>query len=108
MKDESRRRFLRGSLALAGVGLGLLSGCGWLRPSGQSAPGPRTIGFLAPTTGPYIGTPATVYEAFRRGLRELGYAEGRDVILDYRAGADRAQLAELAAELVRRKVDLVV
>jgi len=72
------------------------------------AAGPRTIGFLAPTTGPYIGTPAAVYEAFRRGLGELGYVEGRDIVLDYRAGADRTQLADLATELVRRKVDLVV
>jgi putative ABC transport system substrate-binding protein len=103
---RSRRQFLRGGLAV--VGSGLLSSCGPLPFPAQQASGPRTIGFLAPTTGPYIGTPAAVYEAFRRGLRDLGYAEGRDIIFDYRPGADRAQLAELAAELVRRKVDLVV
>jgi putative ABC transport system substrate-binding protein len=90
------------------AGLGLLSGCGRLPLPPQQAPGPRTIGFLAPTTGPYIGTPAAVYEAFRRGLRDLGYAEGRDIVLDYRPGADPAQLAELAADLVRREVDLIV
>jgi putative ABC transport system substrate-binding protein len=101
-----RRSFLRGGIALAGAGL--LSGCVSVPFSAQRASGPRTIGFLAPATGPYIGTPAAVYEAFRRGLGDLGYVEGRDVILDYRAGADRAQLAELAAELVRQKVDLIV
>jgi putative ABC transport system substrate-binding protein len=101
-----RRRFLEGSLVLAGVGL--LSGCGLPSIPTRRSPGPRTVGFLAPTTGPYIGTPAAVYEAFRRGLRDLGYLEGTDVALDYRAGADRAQLAASAAELARRKVDLVV
>ena len=101
-----RRSFLRGGIALAGAGL--LSGCGLPPIPAQRAPAPRTVGFLAPATGPYIGTPAAVYEAFRRGLRDLGYVEGRDVLLDYRPGADRPRLAELAAELVRRKVDLVV
>jgi putative ABC transport system substrate-binding protein len=101
-----RRRFLRGGLGLAG--LGLLAGCGRLPFPAQQASGPRTIGFLAPTTGPYIGTPAAVYDAFRRGLRDLSYVEGRDILLDYRPGTDRAHLAELAAELVRRKVDLIV
>jgi hypothetical protein len=32
--------------------------------------------FLVSTTGPYIGSPSAVYDAFRRGLRELGYVEG--------------------------------
>src|SRR5918912_781430 len=103
---RGRRRFLRGSLALAG--LGLLAGCGRLPFSAQPAPGPRTIGFLAPTTGPYIGTPTAIYEAFRRGLQDLGYVEGRDLLLDYRPVADPAQYAEQAAELVRRGVDLIV
>ena len=98
--SRSRRQLLRDSLALAG--LGLLSGCGRLPFAAQPAPGPRTVGFLAPTTGPYIGTPTAIYEAFRRGLQDLGYVEGRDVLLDYRPVADPTQYAEQAAPGIAR------
>jgi putative ABC transport system substrate-binding protein len=47
--------------------------------------------------------------AFRQGLRELGYVEGRNIVLDIRwAEGKRERLAELAAELVRLKVDIIV
>ena len=48
-------------------------------------------------------------EAFRQGLRDLGYSEGKNIIIDYRWGdgiTDR--LPDLAAELVRLKVDMIV
>jgi ABC-type uncharacterized transport system substrate-binding protein len=67
-----------------------------------------TIGFLVPATGPYIGAPTAVYEAFRQGLRDLGYVEGRDISLEYRSSSDRAQLADLATELVRLNVHVIV
>lgn len=67
-----------------------------------------TIGFLVPATGPYIGAPTAVFEAFRQGLRDLGYIEGRTISLEYRSAPDRTRLAELAAELVRLKVDVIV
>jgi putative ABC transport system substrate-binding protein len=48
-------------------------------------------------------------EAFRQGLRELGYAEGRNVSIEYRWAEGRAErLQALAAELVRLKVDVIV
>ena len=78
-------------------------------PAGaQPRPKVPTIGFLVPATGPYIGAPTAVYEAFRLGLRDLGYVEGRTVRLEYRSSSDRAQLAELATELVRLDVDVIV
>jgi hypothetical protein len=44
-----------------------------------------------------------------RGLRELGYIEGRNVVIEYRfAEGQYARLPELAAELVRLKVDVIV
>ena len=47
--------------------------------------------------------------AFREGLRELGYVEGRDFILEYRSsGGQDQRFAELAAELVRLNVDVIV
>jgi putative ABC transport system substrate-binding protein len=48
-------------------------------------------------------------DAFRQGLRELGYIEGKNIILEIREGeADPDRVSELAAELVRLKVDIIV
>ena len=48
-------------------------------------------------------------EAFRQGLRELGYVEGKNIVIEYRAAAGkREQLPELITELVRLKVDVIV
>jgi ABC-type uncharacterized transport system substrate-binding protein len=48
-------------------------------------------------------------EAFKQGLRELGYTEGRNIVLEYRyAEGNNNRLPELAAELVRDKVDIIV
>jgi putative tryptophan/tyrosine transport system substrate-binding protein len=49
------------------------------------------------------------YEAFRQGLRELGYVEGQNVVLEFRDAEGKAErLPDLAAELVRLKVDVIV
>jgi putative tryptophan/tyrosine transport system substrate-binding protein len=48
-------------------------------------------------------------EAFRQGLRDLGYVEGQSIALEYRlAEGQLERLPELAAELVRLKVDIIV
>src|SRR3990172_1283652 len=48
-------------------------------------------------------------EAFRQGLRELGYVEGKNIVIEWRyAGGKPERLSELATELVRLKVDLIV
>ncbi len=53
--------------------------------------------------------PHPFVEAFRRGLRELGYAEGQNVTIEDRWAEDRLErLPALAAELVRLKVDVIV
>ena len=47
--------------------------------------------------------------AFRKGLRDLGYVEGKNLIIEYRSADGRLErLAELATELVRAKVDVIV
>ncbi len=47
--------------------------------------------------------------AFREGLRELGYVEGQNLVIEYRsAKGKRERLPEVAAELVRLKVDIMV
>jgi putative ABC transport system substrate-binding protein len=48
-------------------------------------------------------------EALREGLRELGYVEGKSILVDYRYAEGKVErFTDLAAELVRRKVDLIV
>jgi putative ABC transport system substrate-binding protein len=48
-------------------------------------------------------------DAFRQGLRDLGYLEGRNLIIEYRTAEGRAErYPDLASELVRLKVDLIV
>jgi putative ABC transport system substrate-binding protein len=48
-------------------------------------------------------------DAFRQGLRQLGYAEGKDIVIEYRSADGKLdRLSELAAELVRLKVDVIV
>jgi putative tryptophan/tyrosine transport system substrate-binding protein len=61
------------------------------------------IGYLA------VSSPSASTEAFRQGLRELGYVEGQNIIIEYRYAEEKyAQLPDLAAELVRLKVDVIV
>ena len=65
------------------------------------------IGILDPTTA--SGT-AVVWEALRQELSKLGWIEGKNLAIEYRFNESKGQdrLAELAADLVRLKVDLIV
>ncbi|HKY08207.1 MAG TPA: ABC transporter substrate-binding protein [Candidatus Binatia bacterium] len=61
------------------------------------------IGFLSPTSDD------SRVEAFRQGLRELGYADGRNIAIEYRwADGNFERLPQLAIDLVRLKVDIMV
>src|SRR5215831_8926690 len=54
-------------------------------------------------------TPSYRFDAFRQGLRQLGYAEGKDLVIEDRYADEKVdRLNELAAELVRLKVDVIV
>jgi putative ABC transport system substrate-binding protein len=100
-RRHSRRQVLQGSLALAGFSL--LSGCE--RTGQQAAKVPR-IGFLA--VGSREGR-AFMIEGFLQGLREHGYVEGQNIVIEYRFSENRNdRLPELAAELVALKVALIV
>ena len=49
------------------------------------------------------------YEAFRQGLRELGYVGGRNIVIEYRSAEGKSdRVPALAAELVRLKMDVIV
>ena len=62
------------------------------------------IGFLA-TVSP--STISSRVEAFRQGLRELGYVEGKNIVIEWRYAEGKPE-SEVAAELVDLKVDLIV
>ena len=64
------------------------------------------IGFLSAT--PASGIPDRI-EAFRQGLRELGYIEGKNIYIEYRWAEGKIdRLSDLAAELVRLNVNVIV
>ena len=71
----------------------------------QRPPEVRRIGYLG---GGIDRQPAGFYETLLEGLRDLGHVEGRNLIIEYRSGDNRARLDELAAELVRLKVEIIV
>lgn len=56
----------------------------------------------------YLSSAASVFEPFRDALRELGYVEGQNLVLEVRLASGRIEhLPALAAELVRARVDLI-
>jgi len=71
----------------------------------QRAKIPR-IGYLH---GASLSTMAARNEAFQQGLRELGYVEGKNILIEWRYAEGKPdRLPALAAELVRLKVDIIV
>jgi putative ABC transport system substrate-binding protein len=83
---------------------------GALLAAGSVAAAPQTppvrrIGYL---TLKAMTSSLAFSEIFRQGLRELGYVEGENIVIEYRAAESRAQLAELATELVRLPVEVIV
>lgn len=96
----ARRRFLQGSFALGS--LGLLAACGVRPPWVQTTRRLPRVGFLKqPPLLDYV-------DAFRGGMRELGYLEGESFLFDYRYVEQADQLPDVAAELTNIPVDVLV
>ena len=71
----------------------------------QQAASPRGIGFLLVGFSP----DSKAAEAFRRGLREAGNTEGRDVVIEWRvARGDYTRVPELIADLIQKRVEMMV
>src|SRR5713226_9984542 len=82
-----------------------LAACGEMAEARQAGKVLR-IGFLDSSTA--AGS-AVLVDAFRQELSKLGWIEGKNFVIEYRfAEQKRERLPELAAELVRLKVDLIV
>jgi putative ABC transport system substrate-binding protein len=80
----------------------------WQRAGQAQSPSAKIprVGFLGL---PSAGSLPKRTEAFRNGLRDLGYREGSDLIVEYRwADSDYARLPALLAELITVKVDVIV
>src|SRR5919198_5429603 len=109
MPRLSRRRFVFGASA-AGLALasgGLLTSCQRQVPLGVEPPRKQVrLGFLALTSAE---DNAVHLAALRAGLRDLGYVEGLQLTIEERFGDGREEwLDELAADLVRQRVDVLV
>jgi putative ABC transport system substrate-binding protein len=98
----SRRAFVSGLAALAA------SPAIVFKPQSadaQQPASPRRIGVLLGGLSPE----SKEAQAFRQGLLDAGYVEGRDVVIEWRsANGDYARLPELAADLVQSKVEVIV
>ena len=78
----------------------------WGMAHAQQAGNVPRIGFLDASTA---SGSAILVDAFRQELSKLGWIEGKNITIEYRFGEQkRERLPELAAELVRLKVDLIV
>ena len=89
---------------LLGLGVAISMLAAALTVGAQPARVPR-IGVLSPGQP----GPSPLLEAFRQGLRERGYVEGKSIAVEYRFDEGKPErLAELAAELVRLNMDVIV
>ncbi len=61
-----------------------------------------------PRIGMLGGSPGPLVDAFKQGLRELGYIEGQNIVIESRWADSLEKLPTLAADLVRLKVDIIV
>ena len=101
-RSPSRRQFVQG---VSVAGLGLLAGCG--RLPWQTQPPPTRIPRIGYLSFNAAGPDAS-RDAFLEGLGALGWADGQNLVIDYRfADGNADRLRELAAELARSEVALL-
>jgi putative ABC transport system substrate-binding protein len=117
MKNISRVRFsdshsgnrkskIQNQKWLAIVAIGVAFAMCWAAAEAQQRKKVPVIGFMSGASAAAI---AANVEAFRGGLHTLGYAEGKNIIIEFRyADGNIDRLPELVAELIRLKIDVIV
>ena len=79
----------------------------WPLVAGAQTPKVPRVGYLSPSSP--AGQWLTRNDAFRQGLRELGYDEGKNIVIEYRFAEGKFdRLPDFAAELIGLKVDVIV
>ena len=97
------RRFLAMALIALAACLSLFGPAGIT--DAQQPATPRRIGVLLVA----FSLESREAQAFRRGLRDARYTEGRDVVIEWRStNGDNERIPELAVDLIQRKVDVIV
>ncbi|MBI3374677.1 MAG: ABC transporter substrate-binding protein [Betaproteobacteria bacterium] len=97
----NRRRTLLASVALCAFAAPL-------RTFAQQSGKVRRIGFLAARSRSTQSSPDVYYDAFEQAMRELGYVEGKNLVIEWRfADGKYERLPNLAAELVQLKVEVI-
>jgi putative ABC transport system substrate-binding protein len=95
---------MRRAVLLAALGLGLLTA-----PLAAEAQAPAKLPRIGFLTAVPLSVMSARTEAFRQGLRELGYVEGKTIVIEWRSAEGQLdRLPSLAAELVRLNVDVIV
>jgi len=106
---SSRRQFVQG---VGVAGLALLAGCGRLpgQVPAQGEPSPSgTLHRIAHLRGALPSAEATaLVSAFRQGMADLGYVEGKNLLLELRYANGIDQLAEPVAELLRLQPEVIM
>jgi putative ABC transport system substrate-binding protein len=93
---------------LLGLGAGVI-GSPFASFAQQPAPGAHRIGFLTARPRPTKSNPDVDYGAFVQGMRELGYVDRKNLVIEWRSADGKYErLPSLAAELLRMKVEVVV
>ena len=102
--DQKRPRRLKWAELLAVVVV--LTVCGTTAEAQQQPARIPRIGILIPASASFFSARV---DTFRQRLRELGYVEGKNIVIEYRYAEGKLErLPELAVELVRLKVDVIV
>ena len=86
----------------------LLGGAAVASPAAARAQQPVKVPLLGYLTGDSISADMPRRDAFKQGLRELGYNDGQNILVEYRTAAGSAErLSEFAAEFSRLNVDVI-
>src|SRR4051794_40324378 len=106
MSRLSRRQLVRRGAGLLGLGapvVNLLAAC-----AAPSTPPPARTYHIGWLDGSTAAVRAADLEVFRQTLRELGYVEGQNLVIEYRWGEGQEPTPDAAAELARLPVDVFV